>query len=68
MTPITVKSGICLALCCITAIAAVGSIFELSSGTPELGSTTTGLILAASIPLTAILFWVAVQDTRANQQ
>ena len=68
MTPITVKSGICLALCCITAIAAVGSIFELSSGNPELGSMTTGLILAASIPLTAILFWVAVQDTRANQQ
>ena len=55
MTPIIVKSGNCLALCCITA-------------TPELGSTTTGLILAASIPLTAILFWVAVQDTRANQQ
>ena len=68
MTPITVKSGICLALCCITAIAAVGSVFELSSGNPELGNVTTGLILAASIPLTAVLFWIAVQDTRANQQ
>ncbi len=69
MTPITAKSGICLALCCITAIAAVGSVFELSSGQPELGSTTTTLILALSIPITAILFWVAVQDTRrANGQ
>ena len=64
MTP---KSGVCLLLCCITAIAGVGSVFELSSGNPDLGSTITGLILAASIPLTAILFWIAVQDTKANQ-
>jgi hypothetical protein len=67
MTPITPKSGVCLALCCITAIAGVGSVFELSSGNPELGSMVTGLILAASIPLTALLFWTAVQDTKANQ-
>jgi hypothetical protein len=45
----------------------VGSVFELSSGNPELGSMVTGLILAASIPLTVILFWIAVQDTKANQ-
>jgi hypothetical protein len=68
VTPITIKSGICLALCCITAIAAVGSVFELSSGNPELGNGITGAILAVSIPLTALLFWIAVQDTRANQQ
>lgn len=67
MISMTPKSGICLLLCCITAIAAVGSIFELSSGNPELGGLVTGLILAASIPLTGILFWIAVQDTRANQ-
>jgi hypothetical protein len=65
MTP---KSGIFLGLCCITAIAGVGSVFELSSGEPELGSTITGLILAASIPLTGLLFWAAVKDTRANQE
>jgi len=68
MTPITAKSGVLLALCCITAIAAVGSVFELSSGNPELGSLTTQLILGASIPLTGLLFWGAVQDTKANQQ
>ncbi len=68
MTPITAKSGVLLALCCITAIAAVGSIFELSSGNPELGKLTTEIILATSIPLTGLLFWVAVQDTKANQQ
>ena len=67
MISMTPKSGVCLLLCCITAIAAVGSVFELSSGNPELGSMVTGLILAASIPLTIILFLVAVRDTRANQ-
>ena len=63
----TLKSGVLLAVCCIAAIAAVGSIFELSSGTPELGSTVTSIILAVSIPLTGISFYTAVQDTRANQ-
>lgn len=66
MTPMTPKSGVLLGLCCITAIAGVGSVFELSSGQPELGSMVTGIILAASIPLTGILFWAAVQDARAN--
>ncbi len=65
MTP---KSGVLLLGSCIAAIAAVGSIFELSSGTPELGSLTTGVILAASIPLTGLFFWAAVQDARANQR
>ena len=65
MTP---KSGLLLLGCCVTAIAGVGSVFELSSGTPELGQMPTSLILAASIPLTAWLFWVAVQDTRANMK
>ena len=67
MISMTPKSGVCLLLCCITAIAAVGSVFELSSGNPQLGTMVTGLILAASIPLTVILFLVAVKDTRANQ-
>lgn len=65
MTP---KSGVLLLAACVTAIAAVGSVFELSSGVPELGQVTTSVILAASIPLTAVLFWVAVQDTRANMK
>lgn len=64
MTP---KSGLLLMGSCITAIAAVGSIFELSSGTPGLGTTVTGIILTASIPLTGLFFWAAVRDTRANQ-
>ena len=67
MISMTPKSGICLLLCCVTAIAGVGSVFELTSGNPDLGSAVTGSILAASIPLTVILFWIAVQDTKANQ-
>ncbi len=67
MISMTPKSGVCLLLCCITAIAGVGSVFELSSGNTEFGNIVTGLIISASIPLTAILFWVAVQDTKANQ-
>jgi hypothetical protein len=63
MTP---KSGVLLLLSCVAAIAGVGCVFEISSGEPDLGNTTTGLILAASIPLTALFFWAAVKDTRAN--
>ncbi len=68
MVSMTPKSGILLLLCCVFAIAAVGCVFELSSGEPDLGVLNTGLILAASIPLTIISFVIAVQDTRANQE
>lgn len=64
MTP---KSGVLLAGSCVTAIAAVGSIFELSSGDPQLGALVTSVILTLAVPLTGILFYAAVQDARANQ-
>jgi hypothetical protein len=63
---VTPKSGFFLLGSCIAAIAAVGSIFELTSGNPELGMTNTGIILAGSIPLTVLLFLAAVKDTKAN--
>ncbi|WNN91941.1 hypothetical protein [Gloeocapsopsis dulcis] len=62
MTP---KSGLFLGGSCIAAIAAVGSVFELSSGQPDLGVTVTSVILATSIPLTGFLFYAAVRDTNA---
>jgi hypothetical protein len=65
MTP---KSGVFLAGSCISAIASVGSVFELSSGQPDLGTMNTGIILALSFPLMIILFVAAVKDARANQQ
>ncbi|MBP0028047.1 hypothetical protein, partial [Roseofilum sp. Guam] len=48
---LTPKSGLLLALCCIAAIAATGCIFELSSGTPDLGFSTTRIILAIVRPV-----------------
>jgi hypothetical protein len=60
-TPLT---GICLLGASISAIAAVGSVFELSSGAPELGVEVTGCILAAAIPLTGVLFFTAVKNSR----
>jgi hypothetical protein len=65
MTP---KSGVFLGGSCVAAIAAVGSIFELSSGDPQLGGLLTGAILAASVPLAVIFFHAAVLDARANQR
>ncbi len=65
---LTPKSGVFLLGSCICAIASVGSIFELSSGNPELGGLVTGIILAATIPLTGVLFVAAVADARANQK
>ena len=65
MTP---KSGVFLLGSCIAAVAAVGSVFELSSGTPDLGNLNTSIILALSIPVTVLLFVVAVKDTRANMK
>ena len=65
MTP---KSGLFLAGTCITAIAGVGSVFELAYGEPDLGVVPTRIVLALSIPITVIFFIVAVRDTRENQQ
>jgi hypothetical protein len=65
---VTPKSGVFLGGSCVAAIAAVGSVFELSSGSPQLGGTLTGIILAVSVPLTAIFFYTAVLDTKANQK
>ncbi|MGK7888258.1 MAG: hypothetical protein AB4042_02925 [Leptolyngbyaceae cyanobacterium] len=64
MTP---KSGVLLGISCVAAIAAVGSIFELSSGAPPLGTVVTSVILALSVPATGICFYLAVQDAKASQ-
>ena len=65
MTP---KSGVFLAGSCVAAIAAVGSIFELSSGNPDWGAGPTIAVLGLCVPLVGILFYAAVKDARANQQ
>jgi len=62
MTP---KSGLFLGGSCVAAIAAVGSVFELASGQPDLGVAVTSVILAISIPLCGFLFYAAVRDANA---
>lgn len=63
MTPM---SGLFLGGSCVTAIAAVGSVFELAYGEPKLGSINTAIILTISIPLTVFFFFAAVRN--ANSQ
>jgi len=65
---VTPKSGLFLAGTCITAIAAVGSVFELAYGEPDLGVVPTSVVLALSIPITVVFFMAAVKDTRENQE
>lgn len=66
MIPLTFKSALCLGASCVAAIAAVGSIFELSSGQPQLGNLITSIILGLSLPLGVVFFFAAVKDARAN--
>ncbi|MFM2429044.1 MAG: hypothetical protein RLZZ511_257 [Cyanobacteriota bacterium] len=63
MTP---KSGLFLAIACICGVAAVGSVFEITSGQPDFGMTATIAILAASVPVGITAFVVAVKDAKAN--
>ena len=63
----TPKSGIFLGGSCIAGIAAVGSVFELSSGEPQLGGLITTIILGLSIPLGIFLFFAAIREAQANQ-
>ncbi|MEH2289235.1 hypothetical protein [Nostoc sp.] len=65
---LTPKSSLFLGGSCVSAIAAVGSIFELAYGQPDFGVTTTAIILVLSIPLTGLFFFAAVKDARANMK
>lgn len=64
MTP---KSSLFLGSSCVAFIAAVGSIFELTSGIPKFGNLATTIILILSFPLGAWFFLAAVRDAKANQ-
>ena len=59
--PMKPLAGLFLALACVLGIAATGSIFELAYGDPDLGGTTTGLILAASLPACVISLVLAIR-------
>lgn len=59
--PMKPLAGVFLALACLLGIAATGSVFELSYGDPDLGVTTTRLILGAALPGTVISLLVAIR-------
>lgn len=63
---LTPKSGLFLAIACVAAIAAVGCVFELTSGEPELGTVTTGAILGLSIPVTIASFFGAIKNAQQD--
>ncbi|MDX2273596.1 MAG: hypothetical protein NW237_16820 [Cyanobacteriota bacterium] len=62
------KSNLFLAGSCLSAIAAVGSVFELTSGSPDYGVALTTGILLLTAPLTIWFFKVAVNAARADQK
>jgi hypothetical protein len=62
------KSQLLLGISVIAAIAFVGCIYELSSGTPELGSTVTWAILGVSLPACVFFFLTAVKLARASMK
>jgi len=62
--PMKPMAGLFLALACVAGIAATGSIFELAYGDPDLGVTTTRLILAACLPGTVVALLVAIRINR----
>jgi hypothetical protein len=64
--PIDPKSYLYLGGACVAAIAAVGSVFELSSGNPELGTVVTATILTLTVPLSAWLFFAAIRHAQRN--
>jgi hypothetical protein len=64
--PIEPKSYLYLGGACVAGIAAVGSVFELSSGEPQLGTIITGVILTLSVPLGGFLFVAAIRNAQGN--
>ncbi|MFN3926929.1 MAG: hypothetical protein ACK4QL_06325 [Pseudanabaenaceae cyanobacterium] len=61
-----IRAQLLLGLAMLAAISFVGCIFELASGEPDLGTTTTWAILLVSAPVGVVAFIKAVQLARAN--
>ncbi|BAM82613.1 hypothetical protein CYME_CMR438C [Cyanidioschyzon merolae strain 10D] len=53
-----------LGISSVLAIAAIGSVFELSSGKPQYGVVFTASVLALSLPGFLATFWLALEKGR----
>jgi hypothetical protein len=62
--PIKPLAGVFLALACVLGIAATGSVFEIAYGDPDLGLSTTRLILLASLPGSILSLLLAIRINR----
>ncbi len=68
MQPMYIQAQLLLGVAMIGSIAAVGCVFELSSGEPDWGVNTTWAILLGSIPVTLISFITAVKLARTSMK
>jgi len=62
--PMKPLAGLCLALACVLGIAATGSVFEIAYGDPDLGLSTTRLILFTSLPGSILALLLAIRINR----
>jgi hypothetical protein len=61
LMPMKPLAGLFLALACLLGIAATGSVFELAYGEPDLGVSTTRLILGLALPGTVLSLLLAIR-------
>mmetsp|Transcript_42254 Transcript_42254/g.61934 ORF Transcript_42254/g.61934 Transcript_42254/m.61934 type:complete len:184 (+) Transcript_42254:81-632(+) len=66
--PVNLPSPILLASSMILAIASIGSIFELTGGTPKLGFAITAVIAGLGLPLCLFLFYAAILKGTAETE
>lgn len=66
--PIDLPSGVLLAVSSVLAIAAVGCVFELSSGHPQYGVPLTSGILIVSLPGFLGLFYAAIRKGQVEAE
>ena len=59
--PMKPLAGLMLGVACVLGIAATGSVFELAYGDPDLGLTTTRVILGLSLPGTLAALVLAIR-------
>lgn len=57
-----------LGISSVLAIAAIGCVFELSSGNPQYGAVWTSVILLMSLPGFLATFWLALQKGRHESE
>jgi len=66
--PIDLPSPILLATSMVLAISSIGSLFELTGGTPKLGFGVTAAISAIGLPLSVFLIYAAILKGAAETE